>query len=112
MPQFPYVSVSQARLIQTQLKLASLKKGADSISMYFCRAKTLDDTLAATGRSLPHAEFIPYLLARLGHLLAHEARMLHHSNTNIFSTDASANFTAKQQSTQHSRGSRWGRNNF
>lgn len=61
-----YASISQARLIQTQLQLASLKKGADSISVYFRRAKTLADTMVATGRALTTVEFVPYLLSGLG----------------------------------------------
>lgn len=61
-----YASASQARLIQTQLQLASLKKGPDSIQVYYQRAKILADTMAAAGRPLPSTDFIPYLLAGLG----------------------------------------------
>ena len=62
-----YVSSSQAQLVQTQLQLASLKKGTDSISVYFQHAKLLANTMAATGHSLPSSEFGPYLLAGLVH---------------------------------------------
>lgn len=44
-----YASASQSRLLQTQFQLASLKKGGDSISVYYHRAKALVDTLSAAG---------------------------------------------------------------
>ncbi|CAI9755915.1 unnamed protein product [Fraxinus pennsylvanica] len=40
----------------------------------------------------------------LGHLLAHEARLQHHSHTSLLSNEVSANYTAKQHFAQ--RGSR------
>ena len=61
-----YASVSQSRILQTQLKLASLKKGTDTVSVYFRRAKILADTMATAGRPLPPEDFVPYLLAGLG----------------------------------------------
>lgn len=106
--QSSYASVSQARLIQTQLQLASLKKGSYHISSYFRKAKVLADTMVATGRPLAPDDFLPYLLAwlgpnydalssfvatrlepisldeLLGHCLAHEARLLHHSDMSTF----------------------------
>lgn len=78
--------------------------------------------MAAAGRPLPLAEFVPYLLAGLGpdydgfvtsvttqlilispkeilgHLLAHEARLLHLSEISSFPTEASTNYIAKSSS--------------
>lgn len=78
--------------------------------------------MAITGRPLPLAEFVPYLLAMLGpdynalvsfvttrlepispkellgHLLTHEARLLHHSDMSTPPAEASANFTIKYSS--------------
>lgn len=104
--------------MQTKLQLSSLKKGSDSISTYFRHAKSLVDTMVATSHPLPNYEFFPHLLAGLdlaydpmvssiithldlispskllGHLLAHEARLLSHSENNEFST----NYTSKPYS--------------
>ncbi|KAA8539104.1 hypothetical protein F0562_025796 [Nyssa sinensis] len=116
-----YASTSQARVVQTQLQLASLNKGSDSISVYYRRAKSLADSMAAAGRPLPSSEFVPYLLAGLGpdydplvssvttriepigteellgHLLSHEARLHHHAtNASLFSpTEPSAHFASR-----------------
>ncbi|XP_041009478.1 uncharacterized protein LOC121253543 [Juglans microcarpa x Juglans regia] len=116
-----YASASQARLIQTQFQLASLRKGSDTISTYFRKAKTIADIMAATSCPLPSNEFVPYLLAGLdpdydalvssvttrldpistdelfGHLLAHEARMQHHAaNLSFFPPqETSTNFSAR-----------------
>ncbi|KAA8521614.1 hypothetical protein F0562_012287 [Nyssa sinensis] len=100
-----YASTSQARVVQTQLQLASLNKGSDSISAYYRRVKSFTNTIGAAGRPLPSSEFVPYLLAGLGpdyeplvssvttriepigtdellgHLLSHEARLHHHATT-------------------------------
>lgn len=105
-----FASVSQVRVVQTQLQLVSLKKGLNSIFSYHRRAKTLANTMATTGHPFPPSEFVPYLLASLGieydaivssvithldlisldkllgHLLTHEARLLCHSNLTLFHT--------------------------
>ncbi|KAF5459452.1 hypothetical protein F2P56_023396 [Juglans regia] len=122
-----YSSISQARVIQTQLQLASLKNGANTISTYFHKAKGLSDIMVVAGRPLSHEDFLPYLIAGLGpdyrglvtfvttrlvpisleellrHLLAHEARLLHHYEISTFPTKASAKFTAKSSSGSHGR---------
>ncbi|KAA8524301.1 hypothetical protein F0562_010724 [Nyssa sinensis] len=116
-----YASTSQARVVQTQLQLASLNKGSDSISVYYRRAKSLVDSMAAAGRPLPSSEFVPYLLAGLGpdydplvssvttriepigteellgHLLSHEACLHHHATkASLFSpTEPSAHFASR-----------------
>ncbi|KAA8519975.1 hypothetical protein F0562_014227 [Nyssa sinensis] len=126
-----YASISQARVVQTQLQLASLNKGSDFISVYYRRAKSLADTMAAAGRPLPSSEFVPYLLAGLGpdydplvsfvttriepigteellsHLLSHEARLQHHAtNASLFSpNEPSTNFPSRGRGrNSHSRG--------
>lgn len=117
-------SVSQVHVIQTQLQLASFKKGSDSISNYFRRAKILADTMAIVRRPLPPFEFVPYLPTDLGieydaivssvttrmdpisleellgHLLAHEARLLPQFDATLFHIEASTNFTGKTYSPQ------------
>ncbi|KAA8524517.1 hypothetical protein F0562_010940 [Nyssa sinensis] len=124
-----YASTSQTRVVQTQLQLASLKKGSDFISVYYRRAKSLIDTLATAGRPLPSSEFVPYLLAGLGpdydplvssvttwiepigteellgHLLNHEAHLQHHAtNVSVFSpSEPSVNFAFRGRG-RHSRG--------
>lgn len=78
--------------------------------------------MVAVGRPLPPSEFVPYLLdglgieydaivssvttcldpisleELLGHLLAHEACLLHHSDSALFFIEVSTNFTAKSSS--------------
>lgn len=61
-----FAAKSQARIMQVQYKLAMLKKGSDSISNYYQKAKLLCDTLVVAGKSLSTIEFITYLLAGLG----------------------------------------------
>lgn len=96
--------------------------------------------MAAAGRPLPNFEFVPHLLTGLGpaydplvssvttrldaisssrlfgHLLAHETRLLHHSETNDFSANYTAKHTPsssqKYPSFPRDRGVRWGRNNY
>lgn len=91
--------------------------------------------MVAAGCPLPPTEIVPYILANLGneydaltssvttrldlislddllgHLLAHEAHMLHHSDAHIFNNDTSTHFTTKFPFAQRSRGSHGGRNN-
>lgn len=117
-----FVLVSQARVIQTQLQLALLKKWTNSNFNYYRCAKTLDDIMAIARRPLPPFKFVSYLLAGLGieydaivsfvttcldpisyeellgHLLAHKAQLFQHSNAALFHTEAYANFIAKTYS--------------
>lgn len=81
--------------------------------------------MVATTCPLLNAEFIPYLLAGpdpnydafvssiatclepisstelLGHLLAHDVCMLHHTETSIFSNEHSTHYMTKNQPPQH-----------
>lgn len=61
-----FQSQSQARLIQLQYQLATLKKGSDKATVYFCKLKQLSDTLAAAGKALSSTELVTCLLAGLG----------------------------------------------
>lgn len=61
-----FAAQSQARVIQSRYQLATLKKGASSMSEYFQKAQTIAHTLAAVATPLQDSEFVSYELARLG----------------------------------------------
>jgi hypothetical protein len=48
-----FASQSQARLMQTKLQLATMKKGATSTTNYFQKAQSFAQTLAAIGQPIP-----------------------------------------------------------
>ncbi|KAF5478921.1 hypothetical protein F2P56_005442 [Juglans regia] len=52
--------------MQTQYQIATLKKGLESITDYFHKAKTLATSLSAAGQPLSPSEFTIYLLVGLG----------------------------------------------
>lgn len=52
--------------MQTQYQLATLKKGAKSITTYFYKAKMLADGLITVGKLISPSEFSIYLLVGLG----------------------------------------------
>lgn len=56
---------STAHLMHTKFQLATLKKGSDSISTYFQKAKALSASLNAAGYPLLDSEFIIYFLTGL-----------------------------------------------
>ncbi|EYU33085.1 hypothetical protein MIMGU_mgv1a022287mg, partial [Erythranthe guttata] len=111
---------SQARVMQLFFQLTTLKKGAESVAIYYRRAKLLVDTLAMAGKLVPSSEFIVFLLAGLGsdfdsvvtsittqavplspaqvysHLLTHESRINHQLKDLTSSGDLSANFSSRQ----------------
>ncbi|XP_012842058.1 PREDICTED: uncharacterized protein LOC105962301 isoform X2 [Erythranthe guttata] len=114
--------------MHTLFHLSTLKKGSDSIAVYYRRAKLLVDTLGMVGKVISPSEFIVYLLAGLGidydsivtsittradtpslaqvysHLLTHESR-LSHQLTNLTSTaEISANSSVRQSPNSFSRG--------
>lgn len=51
--------------MQIHFQLATLKKGSETIAMYYQQAKLLNDTLVAYGKTLSSTEFITFLLASL-----------------------------------------------
>jgi hypothetical protein len=99
-----FAAQSQARVMHSRYQLATLKKGASSISDFFQKAQSIAHTLAAIDEPLKASELISYILAGLGsnydplitsittridpvslkdlygHLLTHEQR-LDHANT-------------------------------
>lgn len=113
---------SSAQMVHTRLQLASLKKGAETITEFFNRAKGLVTTLAAAGHHIPESEFFVYLLAGLGaeydslvtsislqtnlpsptqilsHLLVHESRISHQSNPLLSNPPSANNTTTNNQS--------------
>lgn len=96
-----------------------LKKGLDSVTTYYQKAKLLRDTLATIGKTLSHTEFNTYLLAGLGsnfdsmvtsiitrvdplttsqiykHLLTHKARLARQLTSITSSPEFSANLSFK-----------------
>lgn len=92
--------------------------------------------MAAFGRPLPPAEFVPYLftclglnydalvsfvttqlepispMELLGHLLAHEAHLLHHLDMCTFPMEAFANLTTNSSLTSIGRGPRSGQSSY
>lgn len=123
-----FAAKSQARIMQLQYELTTLKKGSESISDHYQKAILLHDTLAATGKTLTSTEFITFLLASLGidfdsvvtstttrvdplnpahvysHLLKYESRLSHHQVTLTASPELSANATFKPHSDPNNRG--------
>ena len=61
-----FATQSQARIMQSRFQLATLKKGASSISDYFQKAQTLAHTLAAIDTPLKGSELVSYILVDLG----------------------------------------------
>lgn len=61
-----FAARSSAQIVHTRLQLASLKKGSESVSDFFNKAKSLTTLLVAAGQSISDTEFITYLLAGLG----------------------------------------------
>ncbi|KAF5464007.1 hypothetical protein F2P56_014123 [Juglans regia] len=60
-----YSAQSTAHLMQTRYQLATLKKGSDSVSTYFHKAKSLASSLSSAGHPLSSHEFIIYVLTGL-----------------------------------------------
>ena len=56
---------SQARLLQTRVQLANLKKGLSLIADYFQRAQSLSHAMAATGHPINDEDLVAYILAEL-----------------------------------------------
>lgn len=61
-----FLAKSNAHVIHTKYQLATLRKGCESISKYFNRAKTLVSSLGAAGQTISDIEFIVYLFIELG----------------------------------------------
>lgn len=61
-----FASQSKARLMQSRLQLATLKKGSLSIFDYFQKAKGFSHSLAIIDEPLKDSELISYILAGLG----------------------------------------------
>ncbi|XP_012840817.1 PREDICTED: uncharacterized protein LOC105961120 [Erythranthe guttata] len=122
-----FAASSQANIMQTLFQLSTLKKGSDSISVYYRRAKLLMDSLAMAGKVISPSEFVVFLLAGLGqdydsivtsittradslspaqvyaHLLNHESRISHQIRNLTANTEFSANNSIRQ-SPQFQRG--------
>ncbi|KAF5480780.1 hypothetical protein F2P56_001496 [Juglans regia] len=60
-----FSSQSHARVTQLRYQLATISKGASSVSDYFRKLKHLSDTMCAAGTPLSSDEFTSYLLAGL-----------------------------------------------
>ncbi|KAF5458441.1 hypothetical protein F2P56_022468 [Juglans regia] len=112
-----YSAQSTAHLMQTRYQLATLKKGSDTISAYFHKAKALASSLSSAGHPLSSHEFIIYLLTGLeadyesvvssittrpeplsisqvfSYLLNHESRLAHQTQTTLSVASFSANST-------------------
>lgn len=61
-----YASQSGAQVVNLRLQLTSLKKGGETTTEFFNRAKGLVTALAAAGQPISDSEFVIYLLAGLG----------------------------------------------
>lgn len=61
-----FAAQSTTHVMQTQFQLATLKKGAQSITIYFYKAKRLANALSAAGKVLSNSKFSVYLLVGLG----------------------------------------------
>lgn len=57
---------SCAHFMHTQYQLAMLKKGIESIMVYYHKVKALATLLGAVGKTLTHYELPVYLLVGLG----------------------------------------------
>ncbi|KAF5466071.1 hypothetical protein F2P56_016028 [Juglans regia] len=117
-----FAAKSSAHLIHTKYQLATLKKGAESITDYYNKARSLASTLSAAGRPLDDSELAIYLLAGLGtdyeslvtslttrpdalsphqlfsYLLNHESRLSHQTQSLLSGTTIAAHNTTKIQS--------------
>ncbi|KAF5480844.1 hypothetical protein F2P56_001555 [Juglans regia] len=117
---------STAHLMHTKFQLATLKKGFDSISMYFHKAKALSASLNAAGHPLPESKFIINLLTGLGtdfelvvssittrpgplstsqvysFLVNHESRLNHQTQSLLSTASFSANSTTTRSTNQFS----------
>jgi hypothetical protein len=104
-----FMSASRANTMTLHYQLATAKKGSSSIIDYFHRLKHTAATLAAAGQPFNDYEFTSFLLVGLGleydslvtsittrvepltmddllgHLLAHETRLDHHSQSDSLS---------------------------
>lgn len=64
--EFLFQSQSQAHLVHLQYRFATLKKGSNFATNYFCKLKTLNDTPVVVGKTLSSTKLATYLLASLG----------------------------------------------
>ncbi|KAF5475573.1 hypothetical protein F2P56_007367 [Juglans regia] len=117
-----FAAQSSAHIMQTQYQLATLKKGSESISSYFNKARTLAASMGAAGQPLSDSEFTVYLLAGLGtdfdslvtslttradplsphqiysYLLNHESRLAHQTTTLLSANHLTAHVTTTKSS--------------
>ncbi|KAF5481179.1 hypothetical protein F2P56_001852, partial [Juglans regia] len=61
-----FASHSQAKEFQICFQLTNLSKGGQAMTDYFGKVRSLVDSLAATGNTLPDKEVVTYLLNGLG----------------------------------------------
>jgi hypothetical protein len=116
---------SQSRILQLKQQLATLKKGAQSISAYFQKAQGFFHLLAAIGKPVDASELVSNILAGLGpdydplvtsvttrqdsislndlygYMLSYELRLEHHKSA----VDLNIS-TAQRQSPSHPRNNR------
>ncbi|KAF5465900.1 hypothetical protein F2P56_015863 [Juglans regia] len=124
---------STTHVFHTQYQLATLKKGSESITEYFNKAKALASSLGVGGHALSDSQFSVFLLAGLGteyeslitslttrpdpisihqlysFLLNHESRLAHQSTSLLSGTTFAANSTSAPRppvnsSAPHGRG--------
>lgn len=112
-----FAAKSLSLVIQTQFQLVTLKKGSESISDYYAKAKSLASTLGVIGHPLSDQEFSIYLLDGHGtdyesivtsitthldslsphqiysYLLNHEAHLTHQTQSLLSGSSISANTT-------------------
>ncbi|KAF5482597.1 hypothetical protein F2P56_003155 [Juglans regia] len=111
---------SNAHVFHTQYQLATLRKGSESITDYYNKAKSLFSSLGAAGHPITDQEFSVYLLAGLGteyeslvtalttrpdplsphqiysFLLNHESRLAHQTQSLLSGPHFSANTTTSK----------------
>lgn len=61
-----FAARSSTQIVHTRLQLASLKKGAETVTKYFNKAKNLVVLIAGVGHSISDEEFSTFLLVGLG----------------------------------------------
>lgn len=61
-----FAARSSTQIMQSRLQLATLKKGAESVTKYFNKAKILVDAIQAAGQVISDTELVVYLLTGLG----------------------------------------------
>ncbi|KAF5463307.1 hypothetical protein F2P56_019229 [Juglans regia] len=112
-----FTAQSSAHIMHTHFQLATLKKGSESITEYYNKAKSLAATLGAASHTPSDQEFTIYLLAGLGSdyeslvtslttrpnpltphqiysfLLNHESRLSHQTNSLLSGMTITANNT-------------------